>query len=129
MKSERMKESIAKREADAITAFRRWYQQQGWNEAVEGAPWSEGRYLGTRDAESLLPDFLEANSKYVFYEEALRNHCYELGEMFNPDQWHFSEEADEDDSEEVIASRKKREVQQFVSDLYRIHKVRQRFRK
>jgi hypothetical protein len=49
MKSKRMEESIAKREAEAVEAFEEWYPEQGYSEAVNGAPWDgeEGGFMGT----------------------------------------------------------------------------------
>ncbi len=116
MKSKKQEEAIAKREAEAIEAFEEWYPEQGYDEAAASAPFDteDDGFMGTIAAENLLPDFFEAHPKYVFYEEALREHCYEIGDLFNSEKWNFKSEDD---------------TQQFVGNLYRIHNVREQFKK
>lgn len=130
-KSKKQERAIAQREAEAIAAFEAWFREQGYTEAVDGAPYdsAEGGYLGTIDAEDLLPDFFEAHGRYVFYEEALRRHCWELGELFNSEKWNFRVDATEDDTEEVKNRKEAEQRRKFVSGVLRMNQVRERFKK
>jgi hypothetical protein len=127
----KMEEAIAKRVEEAIAKFEEWFREEGYCEAVDGAPWDgrEGGFLGTKDAEDLLPDFFEAkeNAKYVFYEEQLRQHCWELGELFKSEQWNFEDKENIDDEEDVRKAKRREHDAKTLIGILRIARVRERF--
>ena len=129
MRSKNQQEADAKREAEAISAFEEWRQEQGYTEAVNGAPYDsgEGGHLGTIDSEDLLPDFLEAHGRHVFYNKVLRRHCWELGELFNSEKWNFRDDVTEDDTEETKKRKEAKQSAKFVSGILRVYRVRDRF--
>ena len=96
-KSEYVSETVYPCEEDgkmiteAQARLEEWLTGKGYVPAVDGAPWDsgEGGYLGTIDAEDLLGEYLTDHPYQDKYCDELREHCWEIGEVFNSDRWHF----------------------------------------
>jgi hypothetical protein len=85
----------------AQARFEDWVSEQGYVPAVDGSPYdsAEGGYLGTIDAGDLLADYLAEHPEQDRYCDELREHSWEMGELWNDERWNFRQGTSGDEGE------------------------------